>query len=386
MARKLSPVMMNMLDAFARNRGWQYLNSGRTGTRVALMDRGLVEYGRHDGEMGHYLTAAGWAAAGTERPADAVGRLTPAEALEEVERLAASHEEISATAEAYLLSQHFFGTTPSTPRGSVTGVRGANKITVQVNGAPEVWKVQPGHAWKTGDDVVKICGDVFSASWTYPLTEYQPDLAGTLADGTAFIADFKTDADRLPFHDCYDLGHTRCSESNPAPRAAQAVQEGDEVELSWKLSGSKATGWIEQITDDSVSYRLPGDGQPGTSYSAVYRDAVKIRVIRTVEEQRLGRRQFLADALEEAYPGTPIVWRRTEGSGYRGRSNGVELVSLSWKSRRTDPNYVVSTVLPVYVPEHLRGHNDALTAQRMAEELVTAWLAGIGAQWAEPGR
>ncbi len=88
MAIKTSNAMDAALKAYAQNGGWATFSGYDSrkisiGTSAALVIRGLIEYGRKDsGEMGHYLTEAGWACLGLERPRHAAGRYTLAEALE----------------------------------------------------------------------------------------------------------------------------------------------------------------------------------------------------------------------------------------------------------------------------------------------------------------
>jgi hypothetical protein len=116
----------------------------------------------------------------------------------------------------------------------------------------------------------------------------------------------------------------------------------------------------------------------------VYRHVVTVRVLATVEEQRRPDRLTEAQALELAYPDQrPFLfdWQPGNYSGYRATVNGSEVASLAWKSRKTDPNYVIGTPLPVYIPNSMRGDDDRLKAQRMAEDLITTWLDSIGAQW-----
>jgi hypothetical protein len=77
-----------------------------------------------------------------------------------------------------------------------------------------------------------------------------------------------------------------------------------------------------------------------------------------------------------------IVWKTGNYGGHAGFAGGkIQLVSLSWHTKRTDPSWLVSTSLPIVIPEDLKGHDDKTTAEQMAEELVRRFLNTIGACW-----
>lgn len=82
----------------------------------------------------------------------------------------------------------------------------------------------------------------------------------------------------------------------------QIILTGYRVELTWKMSGAKSVGIVEQITDDSISWKIEEDGhRTGKVYSSVYRRVVDIRVLATVAEQKRPR-PSLERALEMAFP------------------------------------------------------------------------------------
>lgn len=102
----------------------------------------------------------------------------------------------------------------------------------------------------------------------------------------------------------------------------QVIEQGYLVELTWKASGDKAVGYVESISDDSISIRRDG---PGTAYTGAYRRVLKIRVLATREERLrgvgLGERLTLEQALEEAYPAEATtavekVERALTGAGF----------------------------------------------------------------------
>lgn len=77
-----------------------------------------------------------------------------------------------------------------------------------------------------------------------------------------------------------------------------------------------------------------------------------------------------------------ITWSTGKYGGHAGKAGKITVVMLSWHTKKTDPAYVVSTVLPMGpVPDWAKGADDLADAKRLAEKLVTVWLRTIGAQW-----
>lgn len=77
----------------------------------------------------------------------------------------------------------------------------------------------------------------------------------------------------------------------------------------------------------------------------------------------------------EAEPATLITWGEARFGGFRGTAGGVELFTIYWHTRETDPKYALRPVLPGMTGEDKDDDVEVLKAT--AERRLAAWLAKV---------
>jgi hypothetical protein len=72
-----------------------------------------------------------------------------------------------------------------------------------------------------------------------------------------------------------------------------------------------------------------------------------------------------------------LTWEPGSYNTHTGSAGGVRLFSVTWKSRREDPNYLMRSDLPGYEGREWKD-DDREKLQARAEQLLSQWLAKVG--------
>jgi hypothetical protein len=311
----LSPTMLDAM-LYGACQGYQGSVSANRRTEDALIKRGLITYDHNvmgtDGDHWLYpvITAKGWTflweTNKVTRPADD-DRLPIGSALEEAHP---SDPVVTPFPKAWTdaldaAAHRPYGRFPAMVAGSVIASLGERGLATL---AP----VREDADWETkrGYD---FC--LTPAGWDAVNLERpaDPDRL-TLAEALAFVPTADMDGRVKMGFRFTSLGDAARLSLMTVDHPDQPIREGDRVEITWKMSGSKSVGTVDRITDDSVSWAIEEGTRVGQAYSSVYRRVVTIRVLATVEERKHPARLTLERALEEAYaPSEPtgdldVVW------------------------------------------------------------------------------
>lgn len=264
------------------------------------------------------LTDAGWLAAGLERPANDPDRLSLEEALEYADQMRQDTTCVG-------LPDWPVADTRNPLEGCLAEITfpGGKRRTVRIMVAtPEALALTEN---RNNSD-----GGIYEAHYTVtrglvkfrvlatPEEEERGDARLSLEEALAFLPEAGADGRvKIGFRPT-TIGDAARLALMIVDRPNQVVETGDQVELTWKMTGRKTYGTVDRFTEDSISWQCPPDGRGGISYSSAYRRVVTVRVLATRAERERPARPTLEEALELAYPVADeldVPW--TEGVTFR---------------------------------------------------------------------
>jgi hypothetical protein len=76
---------------------------------------------------------------------------------------------------------------------------------------------------------------------------------------------------------------------------------------------------------------------------------------------------------------TRITWQAGQHTTHYGMAGGLRLFSITWRSRREDPNWLMRSDLPGHTGHEWR-NDDMPALQAQAERILADWLTRVGGE------
>lgn len=73
-----------------------------------------------------------------------------------------------------------------------------------------------------------------------------------------------------------------------------------------------------------------------------------------------------------------ITWREGHYNSFQGYAGKVRLFTISWRTVRSEPDWLMKTSLPGF-DSHAWRDDARIALERLAEDVLDKWLAAIGA-------
>jgi hypothetical protein len=74
-----------------------------------------------------------------------------------------------------------------------------------------------------------------------------------------------------------------------------------------------------------------------------------------------------------------LTWQAGQYTTHHGTAGGLRLFSITWKSRREEPNWLMRTDLPGHAGREWK-NDDMAALQAQAERILADWLTRVGGE------